>query len=77
MDSFKIGKGVQQGCILSTWLFNLYTESIKWNPRQDESQAGIKAVRRNIINLRYADKHDNSRKWRGNKEPLDEGERGE
>ena len=55
MDSFKIGKEVQQGCILSTLLFNLYTEYIKWNPRQDESQAGIKVVRRNIINLRYAD----------------------
>ena len=55
MDSFKIGKEVQQGCILSLLLLNLYTEYIKWNPRQDESQAGIKVVRRNIINLRYAD----------------------
>ena len=26
-----------------------------WNSRQDESQAGIKIVRRNIINLRYVD----------------------
>ena len=26
-----------------------------WNSRQDESQAGIKIARRNIINLRYVD----------------------
>ena len=26
-----------------------------WNARLDEAQAGIKAVRRNINNLRYAD----------------------
>ena len=26
-----------------------------WNPRLDESQAGIKIARRNINNLRYAD----------------------
>ena len=26
-----------------------------WNARLDESQAGIKIVRRNISNLRYAD----------------------
>ena len=26
MDWFKIGKGVQQGCILSPFLFNLYAE---------------------------------------------------
>ena len=28
MDSFKIGKGVHQGCILSPCLFNLYAEYI-------------------------------------------------
>ena len=26
-----------------------------WNPRLDESQAGVKIVGRNINNLRYAD----------------------
>ena len=26
-----------------------------WNPRLDESQAGVKIARRNINNLRYAD----------------------
>ena len=32
-----------------------YAEYIMWNARLDEAQAGIKAVRRNINNLRYAD----------------------
>ena len=52
---FKIGKGVPQGYILSPCLFNLYAEYIIWNAGLDESQAGIKIARRNIINLRYAD----------------------
>ena len=44
----------------------------------DEAQAGIKIVRRNINNLRYADdNHVYGRKWRRTKEPLDESERGE
>ena len=30
-DWFKIGKGVQQGCILSPCLFNLYAEYIMQN----------------------------------------------
>ena len=54
-DWFKIGKGVQQGCILSPCLFNFYTKYIMQNARLDESQAGIKIARRNINNLRYAD----------------------
>ena len=56
MDWFKIGKGVQQGCILSVWLFNLYVEYITQNARLDEAEAGIKISRINISNLRYADK---------------------
>ena len=55
MDWFKIGKGVQQGCILSPCLFKLHAEYIMWNAGLDESQAGIKIVGRNINNLRYAD----------------------
>ena len=54
-DWFQIGKGVQQGCILSPCLFNLYAEPIIWNARLDEAQAGIKIAGRNINNLRYAD----------------------
>ena len=54
-DWFQIGKGVRQGCILSPYLFNLYTEYIMWNTGLDETQAGIKIAGRNINNLRYAD----------------------
>ena len=55
MDWFKIGKGVQQGYILSPCLFNFYAEHTMQNARLDEAQAGIKIARRNINNLRYAD----------------------
>src|SRR5574337_1106518 len=54
-DWFQIGKGVCQGCILSTCLFNLYAEYIMRNSGLDEAQAGIKIVGRVINNLRYAD----------------------
>ena len=54
-DWFKIGKGVQQGYILSPCLFNLYAEYITRNAQLDEAQAGMKIVRRHINNLRYAD----------------------
>ena len=54
-DSFQIGKGVRQGCILSPCLFNLYAEYIMRNTGLDEEQAGIYIARRNINNLRYAD----------------------
>ena len=54
-DWFQIGKVVCQGCILSPWLFNFYTEYIMQNARLDEAQAGIKISGRNINNLRYAD----------------------
>ena len=55
MDSFQIGKGVYQGCILSPCLFNLYAEYIVQNAGLDEAQTGIKIARRNINHLRYAD----------------------
>ena len=54
-DWFKIGKGVQLGCILSPCLFNLYAEYIRQNTGLVEASAGIKIARRNINNLRYAD----------------------
>ena len=54
-DWFQTGKEVCQGCILSACLFNLYAEYIMHNDELDEAQAGIKIVRRNINNLRYAD----------------------
>ena len=54
-DWFQIGKGVCQGCILSSCLFNLYAEYIMRNTGLEEAQAGIKIAGRNINNLRYAD----------------------
>ena len=41
-DWFQIGKGVRQGCILSSCLFNLYAEYIMRNAGLEETQAGIK-----------------------------------
>ena len=52
---FQIEKGVHQGCISSPCLFNFYAEYIMRNAGLKEAQAGIKIVRRNINNLRYAD----------------------
>ena len=41
--------------MLSTCLFNLHAEYIKWNAGLDEVQAGIKIAGRNINNLGYVD----------------------
>ena len=49
---------MHQGCILSSCLINLCAEYILQNARLDDSQAGIKIVGRNIINLRYV--YDNT-----------------
>ena len=54
-DWFQIRKGILQGCILSSCLFNLYAEYIMRNARLEETQVGIKIARRNINNLRYPD----------------------
>ena len=51
MNWFKIGKGVQQGCILAHCLFNLYSEYIMRNDRLEVAQAGMKIAGRNINNL--------------------------
>ena len=48
-------EGIQQGCILSPCLFNLYAEFNMQNAGMDESQAGIKVAGRNINNFRYGD----------------------
>ena len=39
-DWFQIGKGVCQGCMLSSCLFNLYTEYIMRHAGLDEAQTG-------------------------------------
>ena len=52
---FQVGKGIQQGCILSPCLFNIYAKYIIRNAGLEEAQAGIKIPGRNISNLRYAD----------------------
>ena len=54
-DWFQIGKGVRQGCILSSCLFNFYAEYIMRNTGLEETQAGIKIAGRIINHLRYAD----------------------
>ena len=54
-DWFQIRKGVRQGCILSSCLFNLYVEYMMQNTMMDEAQAGNKIARININNLRYTD----------------------
>ena len=77
-DWFRIGKGVQKGCILSPSLFNLYAEYIMQNARLDEAEAGIKISGRNISNLRYADDTTLMAESKDRtKEPLNESERGE
>ena len=55
MDWFQIGKRVQQGCILSFCLFNLYAEYIMRKAGMDDAQTGIKIAGKKINNLRYAD----------------------
>ena len=52
---FQIGKGVPQGCILSSCLCNLHAAYNMRNAGLDEAQAGIKIAGRNINNPRYAD----------------------
>ena len=76
-DWFKIRKGVSQGCILLSSLFNLYPEYIMRNAGLDEENARIKIIRRNVNNLRYADdttlmaeSHEDL-----DEDPLDEGEK--
>ena len=47
------------------------------NAGLDESQIGIKIARRNINNLRHADNTTLVEESEEDKEPLEEGERGE
>ena len=53
INSFQIGKGVCQGYILSTCIYNTHAEYIMQNVRLDDAQTGVMIARRNINNLRY------------------------
>ena len=48
----EIHRGVRQGCVLSPYLFNIYTEFIF---RESEDLVGVTIGGRNLNNLRYAD----------------------
>ena len=76
MDWFQVGKGVHQGCILSSCLFNFYAEYIIRNARLDEAQAGIKIAGRNINNFRHANDTTLRAESEELKSFLMEGERG-
>ena len=54
-DWFQIGKGVHQDYKLSPCLFNLHAGYNMQSAGLNEAQVRIKAARRNINNLRYAD----------------------
>ena len=75
-DWFKIKK-VQQDCLLSPCLFNLYAEHIMRNATLDELQAGIKIGGRNISNLRYVDDTTLTAEGEEELECLNKGEGGE
>ena len=54
-QQLETGKEQRTNSKLSPYLFNFYAEHIMWSVGLNETQAGIKIVRRNINNLRYAD----------------------
>ena len=71
-DWFQLGKGVREGCILSPCLFNLCAEYIMRN-------TGLEARLLGEISI-TSDMQMTPPSWqkvKKNKEPLDEGERGE
>ena len=51
-EFFPIKRGVQQGCVLSPKIFNLYTEKIF---NENDELPGCVVGGKNLNNLRYAD----------------------
>ena len=76
-DWFQIGKEVPQDYILSSCLFNLYSEYILRNTGLDEAQTGIKIAGININNLRHADDTTLMAESEEELKSLDESESGE
>ena len=76
-DWFQIGKGVRQGCILSSCLFNFCTEFIMrmlgWMKHRTESRLLGEISRTSDVQMTPP----YGRKWRGTKESFEECERGE
>ena len=76
-DWFQIGKGVHQGYILSPWLLLIC------RVHNTKCQAGWSTNWSQDCQEKYQEPqicrwhHPYGRNWRGTKEPLDEGERGE
>ena len=50
-DWFQIGKGVRQGCILSSCLFNLYAEYIMRNAGLEETQGKLEVVKEELARM--------------------------
>ena len=76
-DWLKIGKGEQQGCMLSPCSFNFYAGYIMRNTRLDESQTRIRIAGRNINNLRYTGDTNLMAEIEEELEFVNESERGE
>lgn len=54
-EEVHIGKGVEQGCVLSPYLFNMYSEYLVRAVELDTDEAGFRIGGLKINNLRYAD----------------------
>ena len=76
-DWFQMGKGVQQGCILSPCLFNLYAEYIMWNTDRIKHRLGSKLQGKISITSDMQMPRPLWQKQRGTKEPFDENKRRE
>ena len=77
MNWFKIGQEVRQGYILSPCLFNLYAEYIMLNVKLEWITSWNQDCKEKYQQPQIYRWYHSNDKWRGTKEPLDEGKRGE